>query len=51
MVYTNNKTTAKLTFVGEDWMREFAVKNGVEIKTHRCDKYSSETLYILTKLN
>lgn len=46
-----NKTTAKLTFVGEDWMREFAVKNGVEIKTHRCDKYSSETLYILTKLN
>ena len=46
-----NKTSTELTFVGKDWMREFAIQNGVDIKIHRCDKYSSETLYILTQSN
>lgn len=45
-----NKTTAELTFVSEEWMKQFAVANGLDIKIRRCDKDSSETLYILTKL-
>ena len=45
-----NKTTTNLTFVSEEWMRDFATANGVDIRIHRCDKDSSETLYILTKL-
>ena len=46
-----NKTTTDLTFVSESWMREFASANGLDIKIRRCDKDSSETLYILTKEN
>ena len=45
-----NKTTEELTFVSEHWMKEFARLNGLDIKVRRCDKDSSETLYILTKL-
>ena len=44
-----NKTTVDLTFVSADWMREFAANNGMDIKIRKCDKDSSETLYILTK--
>ena len=44
-----NKTTVDLTFVSADWMRSFAETNGLEIKIRKCDKDSSETLYILTK--
>ena len=44
-----NKTTVDLTFVSSDWMREFADANGLEIRIRKCDKDSSETLYILTK--
>lgn len=46
-----NKTTADLTFVSEEWMRELAAANDLDIKIHRCDKDSSETLYILTRLS
>lgn len=46
-----NKTTSDLTFVSEHWMKEFAQHNELNIKIRRCDKDSSETLYILTKLN
>lgn len=44
-----NKTTTELTFVSEKWMRDFAVENHLQIKIHKCDKDSSETLYILTR--
>jgi hypothetical protein len=44
-----NKTTEELTFVSANWMKEFAENNGLDIKVRRCDKDSSETLYILTK--
>ena len=46
-----NKTTDELTFVSEHWMKEFAQLNELDIKIRRCDKDSSETLYILTRLN
>ena len=46
-----NKTTTPLTFVSEDWMSEFARTNGLDIKCRKCDKNSSETLYILAKKN
>lgn len=46
-----NKTTAELTFVSEDWMKEFAQQNELSIKIRRCDKDSSETLYVLTRLS
>jgi SAM-dependent methyltransferase len=46
-----NKTTAELTFVSESWMREFAQQNSLDIKIRRCDRDSSETLYILTRMN
>ena len=45
-----NKTTTTLTFVSEGWMKDFALKNNLDIKVRRCDKDSSETLYILTKV-
>lgn len=45
-----NKTTSDLTFVSEHWMREFAQQNGLDIVIRRCDKDSSETLYILKRL-
>ena len=45
-----NKTTTSLTFVSESWMKEFAATNNLDIKIRRCDKDSSETLYILTKV-
>lgn len=45
-----NKTTTELTFIGADWMQEFAMKNNLDIRIRRCDKDSSETLYILTKV-
>lgn len=44
-----NKTTAKLCFVSSEWMTRFAEENNMAIKIRRCDKESSETLYILTK--
>ena len=44
-----NKTTTELTFVSEQWMKGFAHENGMSIKIRKCDKDSSETLYILTK--
>ena len=44
-----NKSTVELTFVSEPWMTEFAQQNGLDIKIRRCDKDSSETLYVLTK--
>lgn len=46
-----NKTTSDLAFVSEHWMKKFAQQNELNIKIRRCDKDSSETLYILTKLN
>lgn len=44
-----NKTTEELTFVSASWMKDFAENNSLDIKVRRCDKDSSETLYILTK--
>jgi trans-aconitate methyltransferase len=44
-----NKTTTELTFVSEEWFRDFAAENALDIKIRSCDKDSSETLYILTK--
>lgn len=44
-----NKTSEELTFVSAEWMKNFAEKNNLDIKIRRCDKDSSETLYILTK--
>lgn len=44
-----NKTSEELTFVSAEWMKDFAEKNHLDIKIRRCDKDSSETLYILTK--
>lgn len=43
-----NKTTEQLSFVSADWMREFAAAHNLDIKIRKCDKDSSETLYILT---
>lgn len=45
-----NKTTTELTFVSEEWFREFAADNALDIKIRSCDKDSSEMLYILTKM-
>lgn len=44
-----NKTTEQLTFVTAEWMREFAAAYNLDIKIRKCDKDSSETLYIMTK--
>lgn len=44
-----NQTSERLVFVDAQWMHDFAVRNGVAIKVHKCDGNSSETLYILTK--
>lgn len=44
-----NKTSEELTFVNADWMQRFAKENNLDIKIRKCDKSSSETLYILTQ--
>lgn len=45
-----NKTTAPLYFVDAEWMRQFAADNGLNIKVRPCERSSSQTLYILTKV-
>ena len=42
-----NKTMEELSFVSAEWMREFAAAQNLDIKIRKCDKDSSETLYIL----
>ncbi len=44
-----NKTSTQLCFVTAEWMSQFAERNDMTIKTRRCDKDSSETLYLLTR--
>ena len=44
-----NKTSEQLSFVNAGWMQQFAEENNLAIKIRKCDKDSSETLYILTK--
>ena len=44
-----NKTTTELTFVNQQWMKDFALENNMKIETYNCGKDSSEILYILTK--
>ncbi len=44
-----NRTSQELSFATAAGMREFAEENGLKIKTVRCDKDSSETLFYFTK--
>jgi trans-aconitate methyltransferase len=46
-----NRTSVELTFVSKQWMIEFAQQNELSIKICSSDNDSSETLYILTRLN
>lgn len=44
-----NKTTQQLDFANAEMMKQFAAENNLNIRIRRCDKDSSETLYILSK--
>lgn len=44
-----NKTGEPLQFVSKSWMFDFALKNNLSITTERCDKTTSETIYIFKK--
>ena len=44
-----NKTEERLSFTDSDRMRAFAREQDLDLQMRRCDKNSSETLYVFTK--
>ena len=44
-----NKTSRPLEFVGRERMEAFAVQHGLHLRIERCDRMSSETLYVFKK--
>jgi len=44
-----NKTTANLSFTDSTKMKEFARTNNLNLQIRKCDKESSETLYVFRK--
>lgn len=44
-----NKTTENLSFTGSKMMKELAMAYNLNLRIHKCDKNSSETLYVFRK--
>ncbi len=44
-----NKTTENLAFADSIKMKEFAMANHLNLQIRKCDKESSETLYVFRK--
>lgn len=44
-----NKTTERLSFADSKQMKEFAMANNLNLQIRKCDKESSETLYVFRK--
>lgn len=44
-----NKTEGPLNFISSDWIKQFTKRNNLNLKIEKCDRKTSQTIYIITK--